>query len=119
GIVPHRFAKTKAITHHLIEGTATRPEGWSQVFSECVSNLVLPGYTAFSIRDAKRAAERMIQTGIAIRIKRPLSSGGRGQTVIAAIRELEKLVGDLPSDEIATYGIILEENLRQSETLSV
>jgi hypothetical protein len=52
GVVPHLFAKTKAITHGLVDCHAERPLGWSIVFAERVRGVVLPGYTVFSSRDA-------------------------------------------------------------------
>ena len=44
-VVPYPFAKTKAITHGLINAHAPRPCGWSAAFAENVSNAVLSGYT--------------------------------------------------------------------------
>src|SRR4051812_24818472 len=60
GVVPYPFTKTKAITHQLVDDTAERPEGWSSAFTERVRNVVLPGYTVFSARDARTAAKRML-----------------------------------------------------------
>src|SRR5262249_15606661 len=56
GVVPYRFAKTKAITHGLVDRHAERPPGWSTAFAERVRAIVLPGYTVFSNRDARVAA---------------------------------------------------------------
>ena len=59
GVVPHLFVKTKAITHGLVDRVAERPPGWSTAFAERVREIVLPGYTVFSNRDAQmRAAAR-------------------------------------------------------------
>ena len=59
GVVPHLFVKTKAITHGLVDRDAERPPGWSTAFAERVREIVLPGYTVFSNRDAQmRAAAR-------------------------------------------------------------
>ena len=52
GVVPHLFVKTKAITHGLVGRDAERPPGWSTAFAERVREIVLPGYTVFSSRDA-------------------------------------------------------------------
>src|SRR5437016_2779143 len=52
GVVPYSFVRTKAITHFLVGGNAERPEGWSDVFAGRIRDVVLPGYTAFSVRDA-------------------------------------------------------------------
>ena len=49
GIVPYPFVKTKAITHGLIGADAQRPQGWSDAFTERVRQVVLQGYTIFSL----------------------------------------------------------------------
>ena len=76
GVVPYLFAKTKAITHGLVDRHAERPTGWSTAFAERVREIVLPGYTVFSNRDAQMAATRMLARG-AIRVKKPLSASGK------------------------------------------
>ena len=57
-VVPHPFVKTKAITHQLVDPSADRPEGWSSTYAEMVQDVVLPGFTAFSVDDARTAAAR-------------------------------------------------------------
>ena len=39
GVVPHLFAKTKAITHGLVGPDAERPPGWSTAFAERVREI--------------------------------------------------------------------------------
>jgi hypothetical protein len=119
GVVSHCFAKTKSITHQLVDGNAARPEGWSQSFAERIHDFVLPGYTAFAIADAERAAERMFASQAPIRVKRPLCSGGRGQVLVTTLAQLDRFMTDLPSEEIETYGVVLETNLREICTLSI
>ncbi len=119
GVVPHPFTKTKAISHQLLDDRANRPKGWSTIFAERIRDVVLPGYTAFDVRDARLATERMLQHGAAIRAKKPLSSGGRGQIVVRDFETLDRFLADFTRDEIATYGIVLEENLQLPQTLSV
>ena len=82
GVVPYLFAKTKAITHGLVDLHAERPLGWCSAFSERVRKIVLPGYTVFSDRDARVAASRMLTRG-PVRLKKPASASGRDQTVVA------------------------------------
>ena len=118
GVVPYPFAKTKAITHQLVDDHAERPDGWSSAFAEQVRNLVLPGYTVFSAHDAKAAAERIISR-TAVRVKAPLATGGKGQALVTSVEELDAFVKDVPADDIATYGLVLEENLQQVRTLSI
>ncbi len=118
GVVPHLFVKTKAITHGLVGRDAERPPGWSTAFAERVREIVLPGYTVFSSRDAHMAARRMLARG-PIRLKKPLSASGKDQTVVANLNELDAVVERIGANEMATYGLVLEENLRQVRTLSV
>jgi len=118
GMVSHAFVKTKAITHQLVSRDADRPSGWSSLFAEKVRDVVLPGYTAFSARDARAAAKRLASHG-PIRLKRSLACGSRGQIVVATADELDASLADFPSDELTTAGLVLESNLREVVTLSV
>ncbi len=118
GVVPYLFVKTKAITHGLVDRHAERPLGWSTAFAERVREIVLPGYTVFSKRDARVAATRMLTRG-PIRLKKPLSASGKDQTVVATLNELDAVLETITADEMATYGLVLEENLRQVRTSSV
>jgi hypothetical protein len=118
GVVPHLFVKTKAITHGLVDGDAERPPGWSRTFAERVREIVLPGYTVFNNRDAQMAARRLLSRG-PIRVKKPLSASGKDQTVITSLDELDAVLETVTADEMATYGLVIEENLRQVRTLSL
>jgi hypothetical protein len=118
GIVPYPFVKTKSITHPLVDNDSERPNGWSAAFAERVRGVVLPGYTAFSSRDARLAASRMLSRG-QVRVKEPLEAGGRGQTLVTTTDELDALLDRIPSDDIARYGLVLEHNLNHVTTLSV
>jgi hypothetical protein len=118
GVVPYLFVKTKAISHGLVDHHAERPLGWSTAFAEEVRESVLPGYTVFSNRDARVAARRMFTRG-PIRLKKPLSASGRDQTVVTTWNELDAVLEKIAADEMAIYGLVLEENLRQVRTLSI
>src|SRR5262249_569821 len=118
GVVPYLFVKTKAITHGLVDRDAERPLAWSPPFADPLQQLVLPGSTVFSNRDAQVAARRMLTRG-PIRLKKPLSASGKDQTVVTTMNELDAVLEKVTADEMATYGLVLEENLRQVRTLSV
>jgi Protein of unknown function (DUF3182) len=118
GVVSHPFVKTKAITHPLVSNSADRPVGWSSVFAERVRDVVLPGHTAFSARDARVEAERLLPNGL-IRLKSPCACGSRGQMPITKTAELEAFLENCSPDEMSTYGLVLELNLRKVVTLSV
>lgn len=117
-VVPYAFIKTKAITHRLISTDASQPCGWSATFAENVSNVVLPGFTAFSADDAKLAAMELLSRG-PVRIKEPLGDGGHGQSVVGTIAELDDFLEDFPIEKIARHGLILETNLHGVITRSV
>jgi hypothetical protein len=118
GVVPYAFVKTKAITHGLVESAAALPRGWSGAFAERVREIVLPGYSVFSAGDARTAAKCMFGRG-PIRVKRPLGASGKGQTLVTTANDLELLLEKFDADEMATYGLVLEENLQKVRTLSV
>ena len=118
GVVPYLFTKTKAITHGLVDRCAERPLGWCSAFSERVRKIVLPGYTVFSDHDARVAAGRLLTRG-PVRLKKPASASGRDQTVVATLNELDAALEKISEDEMATYGLVLEENLRRVRTLSI
>jgi len=118
GVVPHLFVKTKAITHGLVDRHAERPLGWCTAFAERVREIVLPGYTVFSNRDARVAAGRMLVRG-PIRVKKPLSASGKDQTVVTTLNELDAVLEKVSADEMVAYGLVLEENLRHVRTLSI
>src|SRR5262249_31716091 len=54
-----------------------------------------------------------------IRVKKPLSASGKDQTVVTTLNELDAVLETVTADEMATYGLVLEENLRQVRTFSV
>jgi hypothetical protein len=118
GIAPYRFAKTKAITHGLVDCHAERPQGWSTAFAERVRGIVLPGYTVFSGRDARVAASRLLRRG-PFRVKKPFSASGKDQTLVTTLNELDTVLEAITADEMGTYGLVLEENLRHVRTWSV
>jgi len=118
GVVPYPFVKTKAITHALVDRAADRPEGWSAAFTERVQHIVLAGYTVFSTHDARIAGKRMLRRG-SIRVKKPLGASGLGQSLVSSMTELQAVLERIAGDELATYGLVLEENLLDVRTMSV
>jgi hypothetical protein len=118
GVVRYPFVKTKCISHPRVRPQAARPDGWSDIFAERVRDVVLPGYTAFSARDAQLAAKELLANG-PVRLKLPLGSEGKGQVDITAIDQLDPALDELSKDDIATYGLVIEEDLREVITRSV
>jgi hypothetical protein len=118
GVVPHAFVGTKAIGHELIDDDADRPAGWSTAFAKAAAEVALPGYTVFSARDARRAAKRLLAHG-SVRLKRSVSCGGGGQEVAVSAPQVDAFLEKLPADELTTYGLVLETNLRDVTTYSI
>lgn len=117
GVVPFPFATTKTITHALADGESVAPEGWSPEFGERVRGVVLPGYSAFSARDARIAALRLLERG-AVRLKRACGIGGLGQSVVRDREQLEAELESLDPEELLRDGIVCEQNLSDIVTYS-
>jgi biotin carboxylase len=63
-----------------------------------LSALVLPGFSAFTGEDAKKAASLLWNDG-AVRVKRPSGIGGIGQIVVENREQLEAALADI-GDEV-------------------
>ena len=118
GVVPYPFAATKTITHPLVSSDAFAPEGWSHEFARNVQGVVLFGFSAFTPADLRRAATRVLERGRA-RVKPARGIGGRGQTVISSIAEMDAHLDTIDPAELALYGAVIEQNFDQIETYSV
>lgn len=118
GVVPHPFIATKAITHGLVEPAAAAPQGWSHRFALRVSKMVLPGFTAFSLPDARRAGKWLLDHG-PVRIKPAQGTGWCGQLVIAGPADLDAALSAADATEVARHGLVLEQNLVDTMTCSV
>lgn len=117
GRVEQPFMATKAISHPLA-ADGREPPGWSKAFSEQVAGAILGGSTLFDLEHAQRAGERLLEQG-AIRLKPVRGKAGRGQEVIRNAIELAECLAEQDADEIATWGLVLEENLTEVVTYSV
>lgn len=86
-MVPYSFIGTQAIAHPLIDENAELAAGWCARSGSRVGEVVLPGYTAFSVRDARTAAVRLLRIG-PVHIKKAFSAGGGGQSRANHLAEL-------------------------------
>jgi hypothetical protein len=118
GVVPFAFIGTKAIVHPLIERTALAPAGWSAAFPQRVRGVVLPGFTAFSVDDAHRAAKQLLAQG-AVRLKPGHAVGGHDQLVVSALSELEGALARLDPIQLERSGLAIELDLEDVTTYSV
>jgi hypothetical protein len=118
GVVPYAFAATKIITHLLPEADSRSPEGWSPEFGNRVLDVVLPGYSAFTTRDARIAGVRLLALG-RVRIKHPAGIGGLGQSVVDDERALDARLHSLDDDALLRDGVVLEQDLTKVVTHSV
>lgn len=118
GVVPHAFVATKAISHPLVDPDAAAVPGWNPAFVEQVGDSVLAGYTVFNHDDALRAGLRLLSSG-PLRIKPVRATGGRGQSVARDASELQRRLDAMDPNEVASHGLVLEENLSEVRTFSV
>jgi len=118
GVVPHRFIATKTITHPLLHADSYAPEGWTHRFGAEVCDLVLPGFSAFSLTDALGAGMQLLDRGT-VRIKPAGGSGGLGQLTVADAAQLQDALRSLDGDAITRDGLVVEPNLEAAETFSV
>lgn len=118
GLVPYRFAATKAITHGLVGKDASRPAGWSSSMSERLGDAALEGYTAFTPADAIEAGRRLLRRGPA-RVKEVCARASLGQTVVETEDQLISVIEQQAPRQLADFGIVIEENLVDGETYSV
>ncbi|MBT2326658.1 DUF3182 family protein [Variovorax paradoxus] len=118
GVVPYPFVLTKAISHPLVDAQAAAPEGWKPGFAQRVARSVLEGFSVFDRGDADRAGRRLLERG-AVRVKPVRATGGRGQQVARDRHALTRCLDDMDAAEIATHGLVLEENLEQPVTFSI
>jgi hypothetical protein len=117
GVVPFPFVATKTISHPLIDPTAAAPSGWQADFPERVRDVALPGWSAFSVSDARVAGRRLLHGGD-VRVKLASGIGGSGQSVARDETELDAQLAAIAPAEF-TAGVVVERNLVDVRTYSV
>jgi hypothetical protein len=115
GVVPFAFVATKAIAHPLVAMDATRPPGWTDAFPDRVREAVLPGFTAFTVSDAHRAAAQLLADG-PVRLKPGHGIGGRGQVVLCGADQVDDALQRIDPASLATHGVGIELDLSESTT---
>lgn len=118
GLVPFRFAATKAITHGLMDAGSPCPQGWSPAMAERLGDAALQGYTAFTTADAIEAGRRLLRGGPA-RVKEVCARASLGQTVVKTDEQLRSVIEQQDPRVLSDFGIVIEENLIDPETYSV
>lgn len=123
GILEVRDHRDKAIFHPLVaEAQEEAPAWYSEVFARRVEEAVLPGYSVFSIDDARAALADLNSVYGTVRAKDPTASGSVGQFVIESPQQLDELLGqleELESGWLTRHGFVLEPNLIEPVTLSI
>lgn len=119
GVVAEPFMATKAITHPLISPDAAAPERWSRDFTRHATNATLKGFTVFSEADALRAGQYLLDNVGPLRLKPVRAKAGRGQVLVRNTVALQKALSAIDADEMALWGLGLEEHLEQVTTYSV
>jgi hypothetical protein len=118
GVVPFPFVATKTITHSLFDADSHAPDGWSPGFARRVHDAVLPGFSAFALRDARSAGAHLLEQGT-VRIKKASGIGGLGQSVVNDADELEAWLQSFDAEELSRDGLVVEQNLTNVATHSV
>jgi hypothetical protein len=118
GAVHFPFMATKAISHPLFDPRSVSPPGWSTGFHQQAAAAVLRGYTVFDPGDAERAGRAMLAQG-PVRIKAVRGKAGRGQELVEDSQQLADSLQQLDAQELATWGLVLEEHLKEVVTFSV
>lgn len=119
GFAQWDFLPTKAVAHGLVAGSAERPQGWSESFSEQVKGSTLPGFTAFSRADAREAARLLLKQHIRVRLKPVHATAGRGQVVLQSMDDLDFALLDQDENALSECGVVLEAQLEHVVTYSV
>jgi hypothetical protein len=118
GVVSHPLTATKVITHPRVSPDAYAPDGWSDGFARRVLDVVLPGFSAFTLGDARRAGALLLEQG-PVRLKPARGVGWRGQVVAAGPDQFESALSDFDTEDLPLFGLVLEHNLTQVTTYSV
>src|SRR5205823_8972958 len=87
-------------------------------FSLRVSDVVLPGFAAFTVEDARRAGTRLLERG-PVRLKRARGTGWRDQVVVGGPAELQTALSAFDTAELPHFGVVVERNLTDVTTYSV
>ena len=117
GVVPFPFVATKTISHPLIGSAAAAPPGWQVDFPERVRDVALPGWSVFSLSDARTAGRRLLQGGD-VRIKLASGIGGSGQSIAHGEAELDAQLAAIGPAAFSD-GVVVERNLVDVRTYSV
>ena len=118
GVVPHPFVATKTITHPLVDAASRVPAGWSTEFPRRVADVVLDGFGAFAKEDALLAGRRLLECG-SVRVKRATGIAGVGQFTANNVADLTRALDTIDEEEMARFGVALEQNLIDVATYSV
>lgn len=118
GVVPFAFVATKVISHGLVAPDAAAPAGWNPDFAQQAGTAVLPGYTAFSLEDARHAGLRLLGGGV-VRLKDPCGIGGLGQQTVDSEAALDAALATMSATDIESHGLVLERDLDSPDTYSV
>lgn len=118
GVVDVPFMATKAISHPLLLNPTAQPDRWPELFFKRAEDAVLEGFTVFNGEDAQRAGNLLLMHG-SVRIKPVLATAGRGQIVVTGEDQLTAAIAEQDLEEVATWGLVLEENLQDVVTYSV
>lgn len=118
GVAPHSFVAGKAITHGLVTAQGRAPKAWAHELGDALRDVVLNGYTAFTVADAEAAGLQLLRQG-PLRLKPVDATAGRGQVVVRNADELRAALAEQEPLVMRRLGLVLEEDLQDVSTYSV
>lgn len=118
GIVRESEQADKAALHKLIRTDAQYPNWYSPRFADSITQMTLPGFTAFSVEDAMQAFYALTRSGMTVRCKDPSNTGGVGQAKVETGDELEAFVSEF-CNGIARKGVVIETDVTDPSTATV
>ncbi|MDQ2702373.1 MAG: DUF3182 family protein [Pseudomonadota bacterium] len=118
GVVPRAFLATKTISHAAIGPEAVVPEGWSHDLARALGDAVLPGYSAFSMDEARVAGRRLLPRG-AVRVKLASGVGGSDQHTVVDGDGLDVALAGFVPGEVRRHGVVLELALDEAVAYSI
>lgn len=118
GVVPHPFVATKTVTHPVCDEHAFTPEGWPRTLASNLLQATLAGFSAFTVSDAQRAGERLLEKG-PVRVKPADGIAGEGQSLATTAAELTAALTSLDPRRLRDTGVVLEQQLEAVRTYSI
>jgi len=118
GAVRDLLHVSKTVLHNRVGRATDGPAAYSPSFAATVSDIVLPGFAFFTIKEGYAAFNELSRRGYLARLKRSDESGGAGQNVVLGEKHMTSLLKQIDQIELRRKGLVLETNLNACRTVS-